>query len=372
MSRKILLIYRVDKSDKSNIGVVNKLIGQIDGFTHNKVKIDYVIHDDRYIYLNSKVVFKLKSSGPNVYFKWRFFDYLPHELLEGYTQIIIRHGVATLSFLRFLKTIKKINPKAKILIDMPTYPYSKEWKGISGKLVMLVDGALSSQLKKHVDYILHSGKEIEIFGIPTFPFSNGISLENVKIRSPKKSIGRWTFLAIGKWQYWHGLDRLIQGLHQYVSTGKKDVRLKIVGTGPVEKDLKQLVKNFDLEKYVDFEGVLVGADLDASFDDADIGIGTLGLFRKGVRIDSSLKHREYVGRGLPFVLAGEETDFTDDLSFIHQVGAKEGPINIEAIVSFLKQADAKTMSIAAGAYAEKHLTWRMKMKILIQSVLFKE
>jgi hypothetical protein len=41
---------------------------------------------------------------------------------------------------------------------------------------------------------------------------------------------------------------------------------------------------------------------------ADVGLGTLGLFRKGLQESVSLKHREYLAMGLPVVLGCRDPD----------------------------------------------------------------
>ena len=150
---QVLIIYRVDKSYPENAGVVKKLIGQVEGFKHSNCHVDYVIHDNQHIYLNNQSIYKPKSIG--TLFKWNYFNYINSSTLGRYDICLVRYGLATLSLTNFLKNFRESNQNAKILLDMPTYPYRQEHGGLSGKIKMLIDGLLSNRLKSNVNYVLH-------------------------------------------------------------------------------------------------------------------------------------------------------------------------------------------------------------------------
>jgi glycosyltransferase involved in cell wall biosynthesis len=52
---------------------------------------------------------------------------------------------------------------------------------------------------------------------------------------------------------------------------------------------------------------------------ADVGVGTLALYREGIQEACSLKVREYLAFGLPVVLANTDTDFPSGAEFILQL-----------------------------------------------------
>ena len=362
---RILIIYRVDKSNPENIGVVKKLIGQVAGLEYSNYKVDYIIHDARHIYFNNRKVYNILEANIGYNFKWNYFNYLMDLNLENYRVCIIRYGLSSLSFINFLKRFRKKNVNAKILIDMPTFPYRKEHVGVIGRVKLIIDQVLSNKLKFLVDYVLHSGEEASIFGISTIKSSNGINCEQLKLRTYGHRTD-FRMIAVGKWRNWHGLDRMIKGLdvHKYDS----DIVLDIVGDGPELKRLKLLVKEKHLEGRVIFHGVCVGEKLNELFDQADIGVGTLGLFRKGVKVDSSLKNREYVARGLPIILSGKDSDIKSDLNFVCKVPNDESYIDIRKIESFLNGLDIDETIKRARSFAENQLSWNTKMNTLVKEL----
>jgi len=195
-----------------------------------------------------------------------------------------------------------------VVLDLPTYPYEKEFTGINAKMLLAVDRINRRSLKGSVDLILHYGLEKELFGIPCLNVSNGVLSFPSVARSVQKDKETLHLLAVGKWAYWHGLDRIVEGVK-----GSEEVTLHIVGVGPESKALK---KNCEGKANVIFHGNLSGEKLEKQYQEADIGIGTLGIHRKGLKIDSSLKHREYCMRGLPFILSTEDLDFPEELAFV--------------------------------------------------------
>jgi len=157
-------------------------------------------------------------------------------------------------------------------------------------------------------------------------------------------------------------------MSNYNPSAADHVELHIVGDGEEVPALEQLARSLDVFKQVHFHGPLSGHALDEQFDLADIGVGTLGLHRKGVKLDSSLKHREYVARGLPFVMAGTDTDLQGDLSFVMKAPANDEPIALGEIIQRFSQYDMHTLASEMRSYAEAHLSWQIKMKSFIEAI----
>ncbi len=357
------MIYRVDRSDPSNLGVVYKMLGQVRGLEALGCQVDYIIHDKNYIYKSGKKIVEFRDS---LYSRWRYYDRIADEHLAGYQLYLYRYGLSTRSFIRCLKRTKSRNKAAPIYIDMPTYPYKQEWKGIKGWMAMRVDKIWSSHLRKYVHHIVHSGTESSIHGVPTIRMSNGIDLQRLKLRqvNPDKDI---RLIALGKWQYWHGLDRLIEGIAKAKSRGLM-IYLDIVGEGPVMPKLRELVSKTATDDLVVFHDVQTGSALDDLFDSADLGVGTLGLHRKGVSLDSSLKHREYVARGLPFILAGSDVDIADHLGFTIRVPQDDTDIDLSSVVEGYQEMDISSLRSKMRSYAERHLSWTHKMNVLLDKL----
>jgi len=362
-----LLVSRVDRNDTSNQGVINKLVGQVDGLEQLGIEVDYITHSGYTIHLNQKVIKDVSTNKPHLLFKFQFWKYLPRQL-ASYDLLIIRHTLVVPSLLKWLWEIRKSHPQLTIIIDMPTYPYELEWKGWKKRLGLYFDRQLRMSLHNYVDYMFHSGEEKEIYGIPTLKLGNGITPSNYeKIKSSSHSTIK--MVAVGKWQYWHGLDRLLKGLHSY--SGERQVELIVVGDGPVLNDLKQMSQELGIEDHVNFVGVHVGTALDEIFAIATIfatgtvGIGTLALHRKQVTYDSSLKHRAYCVRGLPFVASSQDVDFPKDLGFVHYIPVSENEIDIKKLIDFVDRLDQEVGQKMKN-YANENLAWSVKFKKLLE------
>jgi len=360
---KVLVIYRVNRGDKSNLGVVYKLHGQVRGLEAEGCQVDFIIHDEAYIYKSGERIAEVRD---NFFFRLRYYDYIADEHLVGYNLYIFRYGLATRSFIKCLRRTRFMNKSAQIFIDMPTYPYAGEWDGIKGNIAMVMDNLGSSHLRKYVNRIIHSGIEAIIHGIPTTRITNGVDLDRLKIRLYNRhEILR--LVALGKWRLWHGLDRLIKGLAQAKYHGI-EISLDIIGEGEAIPELKKLADSTATQDIVKFHGVQTGRALDEIFDNADLGVGTLGLHRKDVMLDSSLKHREYVARGLPFIMAGSDVDISDHLGFTIQVPQDDSALDLLKIKERYLEMDKESLMQKMQLFAEQHLSWQSKMNTLLDEL----
>ena len=171
-------------------------------------------------------------------------------------------------------------------------------------------------------------------------------------------------IAVANLADWHGLDRIVRGLSSYVGQEQATpVRLDIVGDGPAEPSLRSLTEELGLENFVRFHGVRRGAELDTLFSNADLALSSLGMHRLDLRRSSSLKAREYCARGIPFVLASEDPDFSERVQFIHRVPADDSPVDVAALVEFMSRLQNGDSEYAKEMrdYAEQRLTWKAKL-----------
>ena len=83
----------------------------------------------------------------------------------------------------------------------------------------------------------------------------------------------------------------------------QDVHLHLVGDGPTLPALRTLVSEAGLSDRVHFHGAVPVAGLGPFYEGAHVAIGSLAPHRVGLRELAALKHREYVLRGIPMVLA---------------------------------------------------------------------
>lgn len=370
---KILYLSRVNKDDRKNFGVVQKCGAQAAAFRQLGHEVDW-------IHLGAVGIFKNKTllhefSKPILNHRWRtylfyFFSWLRIVSrkvdLAQYDLIYLRYAMAHPQLLQLLRSAKQKNPDQKIILEIPTYPYDLEPQGLVHHLSLRMDQWYRKELKKWVDFIGHYGLEQEIYGIPVIPLRNGIPLDRIPPSSSVPVPQTLRLIGVANWSYWHGLDRLLLGLKNYCDGENREMKitLRIVGAGQALPKYQALVKEYGLGPYITFIPPKRGAALAEEFAQADMGIGCLGLFRKQVALDSSLKTREYCARALPFVYSGQDLDFPADLFFIKKVAHKEGAVDLEELVFFWKDLQRRggDWRCEIRAYAKDHLTWEKQLE----------
>ena len=115
----------------------------------------------------------------------------------------------------------------------------------------------------------------------------------------------------------------------------------------------------DLNDCVTFHGPLYGEALEALIASCDLGVGSLGMFRYGLQQGMTLKVREFMARGLPFISAVVDPALPDGTRLLPAgVSNDETPIAMAEIVTFARRAKADAaLPSAMRAYAEQHLSW---------------
>ena len=200
---------------------------------------------------------------------------------------------------------------------------------------------------------------------------NGIDLNRYPLRiqknvSPHNEI---RILFIGSGFRTHGLDRLIRSLDLYYKnknkTNKYEIKLKIAGNSSEMNLNKKLVGKLNLTSQVVFLGNLEIEDLNDLFNWAHIGVGSLGIHRKGLSLTSELKAREYCARGLPFFWSTVDQDFSPDFPYILQVPESNNAFNMDPVISFAVRMTSEPFHpIKMRHYAIENLDWSVKMKKL--------
>jgi hypothetical protein len=288
-----------------------------------------------------------------------------------YDFLYIRYPFAIPSFLRFMRNTKKANPSTKIILEVPTFPYRQELRGPKQRVLLALDDLGHGRLKDYVDVIVTFFGQSEIFGIPCIQIANGVDVDSIPLKA-KSSAGRGiSMIVVANLARWHGIDRMLRGLAEHLERkGARPVVLDIVGEGPVRSELGALCRELGVDDAVRFHGVHGGAELDALFANSDVALGSLGMHRLGLHRSSSLKAREYCARGIPFVLASDDSDFAEGVPFVHRVAADESPIDVAAVVDFIDKLRERSPEYMMDMrrYAEKRLTWKAKLEPVVRYV----
>lgn len=320
-----------------------------------------------------KLVYAVEKEGfnsPNrigvrkkVYSMIRFFEskgistqLCEYEWDKGFPTIHVDKDTNILYFRRMTPSIKLIlklyalkrNRALKIVMEIPTYPFSGEQENsvayrkkisnwVGEKLIHLV-------LDRIV--VVGSNERIEsIYNVPIIHANNGIFFEDVSIASKEYKKDQLDLIAVSSCFFWHGYDRLINGMRDYYNTAyKKIVNFHIVGEGDCLNEYKKIAEeNGLLNKHIFFYGKLEGKELDAIYNKADIAVDCLACHRKKVFFVSALKVREYVAKGLPFVTANKVDVYNEvTKEYILEVPADETNIDLNSILDFYTKISEKS------------------------------
>lgn len=258
---------------------------------------------------------------------------------------------------------------ARVVMEIPTYPYDQEYITPSMKLQLSVDRCFRKKLARKLDKIITFSEAANIFGVPALSISNGIDFEDIPVRpqSPKKT-DELHLIGVAEIHYWHGFDRLVKGLANYYSKHPAcKVYFHLVGnlSGQREReDILPVIAQHQLEPYVIMHGALHGEALTDLFNRCDLGIGSLGRHRSGITDIKTLKNREYAARGIPFIYSENDSDF-EQMPYILKVAADESPVDIGELITFY---NGLTLSPNEIRDSIRHLSWKNQMQKVLNAV----
>lgn len=302
--------------------------------------------------------------------KWPDID-----LLGRPSYLYIRRPIfSSKEFINFLRMFKLKNPCAKVIMEIPSYPYDNEYQSPELYFALKKDKKYRNQWKNYVDYIADLSGEKEIFSIQTLSIINGVDINSLKTRKPSfNHEGPIHFIFSAFFGPWHGCDLLLRGLSDYYDkNGDREVIIHLAGGGNLLDQIRRQIKELNLSSSVVLHGALSQGELDMLFDQCTIAVGSLGLHRRSQNCrDSSLKTREYLAKGTPFIYAGSIDVFeTDPVDFCLQFPSIEQPVDFFKVIDFhdsLYKAEEETELIQrVRKYAEKHVSMDAAMANVIE------
>lgn len=283
--------------------------------------------------------------------------------------IYIRQVVNDRSFIKYLRNLKKINKKVKILYEMPTYPYEDEQKmTISNCHILMKDRWNRLRLKEYIDRIVTFYGQKEILGIKTIQAKNGFDFASIDL--PDNPIDQTIInvLEVSTTAFWHGYDRFLVGLKDYYNhNGKENVVFHMVG--PILPDLELFVKNNNLEEHVVFHGVLSGEKLREVYCQCLAGIDILGGHRKNYPISSSLKSREYSAYGIPLITSSPVDFMESQYPYQLVVPYDDTPIDIKTVLNFIHDCYSDTNVNAVREKIRRYSFERCDMSVAMKPII---
>lgn len=272
----------------------------------------------------------------------------------------------------------------RIGIEIPNYPYLKDYarniqyaKGAKARAVTAVKIAATAaadrfsglSLRGLVDGVVLYGNHAErFFGVKAMNADNGIDTESIPVVPPRQEGSPITMLGVAGTLWWQGYDRVLEGMRAYrAAGGSRLLRFVLVGGDRTEMpDFLKRVEDLGLRDDVLCPGFQTGDELNRTYQTADVGISTLGCYRRGLTRCSSLKAREYAAAGLPFLYAYDDDSLRGDEPFALRIPNNETPVDMETLVTFVDRCRRDSAcSVRERRFAEEQYDWKAMMRCIL-------
>lgn len=373
---KLIYLFFIDQGN-INHGVKNKIFEQCNALTNENLEVQLCVIGQRKFFINNHSFIKHydfnfdnETSFVMRIVRARKVAFIIKEILLQLFEGDILYFRYPISIF-YLPLVFFKQHKYYVITEHNTIE-SKEFHKNGLLSAYIEDQIFGSFILKRVNAIIGVTKEItkyEIsrsrnFNIKDLTIGNGINVELIPIRKiPNFNGEELHLLFVANISYWHGIDRILEGIGEY--EGEVKIFLHIIGEGQIISQLKKQVDILNIHNSVIFHGIIIGNDLNRYFDQSHIAISSLGIHRKGLTQTSELKARDYCARGIPFILACDDPDFPDNFPFILKFPANEDPIKIDLILNFAYHMfQDQEHNQKMRQYAKINLDWGKKMKTL--------
>ena len=364
--KKLLYIVRYRIDEKFNLKT--KFDGQIHAFENMGFDVHYIAFDRTNFYLicgdKKEIVGKTHFNFPSYVHTLFYYDL--HKIVlkllktEKLDYVYWRSAPCWISSCRIANYLSKTD--TKLIYEYPTFPIKREKQNSFFRQIYLrYSDWLQQFVDKKVDMFVMIGEDAgeSYKGISALNITNGIDITNIKPRVRQIDNENIHILALASMSYWHGYDRLIQSLAEY--KGTQSVIIHMVGgnDGGSLGEWKELANRLGISEKVIFHGPKSGNELEEMFNLCDVGVNSLGMYRKGFQMTSELKTREYAARGLPFVCSVEDPALAKvEEPLWHQVANDETIPDMQEIVNFaLRMREESNCVEKLRAYAKEYMTW---------------
>ncbi len=274
---------------------------------------------------------------------------------------------------------KKVSPNIFFISEHNTKETDELIANKSGlsRIRTLIESIKANIFFKNIDAIIGVTSEIAEYEIvraqkkiPSFILTNGVNVDTLPIKSfaAQKTDKLKIIFVSSFFPLWQGADRLLSGIKAY--NGNVKIELNIVGT--VNQGIIDLVKAINKKHKIILHGLKFGYDLDKLFDKMDIAIGTLGIHRKKLNSASTLKVREYMSRGIPFVISHFDEDIKNGFPLCLRLPPDDNPVDMDLLIKFkndIYNKYGKRTPEIMRKYALQKMDYKVKVKKLLNFIL---
>ena len=375
---KVLFIMKYPLEEQYS--VVSKFNGQMQALKNMGHEVSYLSFDRKHIYYNHnndrEIIQQTTLGNSKLYYHFlSFYDIYKaaKKIVETYDfdLVYFRYGPLNQMGKSLFKTVSK---KAVLVVEIPTFPPDREkQKTELRRIYMKYSDKCWQNVSKYISLFTIIGEKANSYlGVPALNIDNGVSVESI----PEKTItlapdGKRHLLAVATMSNWQGYDRIIRGIANWDSPKAKEYVVDLVGgegDGSLQK-WKELSVKCNIDKQVLFHGRKTGDQLTKMFEMAEIGLGTLGMYRKKMNTGSVLKIREYMARGLPFIYANEDPDLEENMPWCIRVPNDKTPIDMELVDEFADSlVENKDIGHKMRLYALDHMSWEAQFRTIFSRI----
>lgn len=377
---KVLFLLYFDLENTKYLGIKKKIIAQVNALNQLGYKVDLAFPSNNNLHIQNETSVRLlpvKKGLTNYRYSMKRV-LKKHIEKTTYDNVYIRFPGSVDPYL--YNTIKYLHKKGmKIYLEIPTYPIGGELISFLDNLkaqkkyiefllrgmVYLMHKILSRKLKEYILKVVTFMPYNEVWGTPTISIDNGVDFNNIKqVQKVSKQNNDIILLGVANVSKWHGYDRVIKGMKNYYENNDEPILVKfmIVGEGEENRYLKNLVRDYKLDNYVEFLGVKDGVELNELYNSSELAISSLGMHRIGVLKGSTIKTKEYCALGIPFIYGYIEREIDKDFKYALKVDSNDSPIDINEVLGFYSTISLNpNYSKEMHDFAREKYDWKVQM-----------
>lgn len=243
-----------------------------------------------------------------------------------------------------------------------------------------VMSALSKYLYKHADLVVSPlpgvREQLDELGFSDTPFcwvANGIEEAPPEPDELSDDPDTFTFMYLGSHGNANGIKGMLIAFDRAVSDskGKKKLKLRLVGDGPLKSELEQFAQSLPSNESIQFEDRISRADVITRAREADsllVNIENLPVYRFGISLN---KLFDYMAAGRPTVIAtnAKNNPIMESKSGISvDAGDESALANAILVMSELPVEDRSIMGTNGASYVRHNYSAKALVERLINGL----
>ena len=370
--KKILFVMRYPLADDYNLK--SKFMGQMRACVNLGYDVSYIGYDAENYYLCSMNRNSKKIVGKTHFHSIRkyrntiaFFDFYSALFsvlnYESFDYIYMRDKLVTSKAIAALKVHK--NNGGRLIVEIPSYGVSEASLGLIRDVAKRLLSKRKRQLEQMVDLYTLIGNDCpsEYYGKPAMEIVNGVTLDMIPEKKPVDLCSEIHMVAVASMRDWHGFDRVIRGMGCY--SGESRLVLHLVGPdcdGSAHRWI-ELAEQIGVSKNVIYHGPLYEENLSKVYDDCHLAVGSMAFHRIGTSIGSSLKVREYIARGIPFIYSYADSSLSGTEWFALRFPFDDSAVDFDQVVSWIQDLYSRdNVNKEIRNFAANHLSWEAQLE----------